>query len=293
MTPSGSRTGPGTTAHTGSAVPITSQTTPGSNTPAPSVAAMSSPHPRTTWVDGSSPAASLSQGATGPSTACAGRMSASRSASTRKASHASGDQSPVPTSTSIDDEAFEGSTATSPEACQATKEPGRRNHRAPACWSARCSPSQAIFAATWLGSRLQPVSSRSRSGSILLRGHVTLSGRAAIHPDQRRPERLPVCVRGDEPVELRAERNRAQSGAVHGPTHLGEGLGDGRQPLAGILLGPPGLGIRERVGHVRRRDLLAVRGDRLRARALRADVHSDHELAGHSATSGSSPGPRR
>ena len=57
--------------------------------------------------------------------------------STSKASHASDDQSPLATSKSMDDEAFVGSTASSPDACQATKEPGRRNQRAPACWSER------------------------------------------------------------------------------------------------------------------------------------------------------------
>ena len=40
-------------------------------------------------------------------------------------------------SSSIAEEAFDGSTATSPEARQATNEPGSRNQRAAACWSAR------------------------------------------------------------------------------------------------------------------------------------------------------------
>ena len=50
VTPVGVERGPGATAQTGSAVPITSHTAPGSTTPAPSVAAISSPQPSTTSV---------------------------------------------------------------------------------------------------------------------------------------------------------------------------------------------------------------------------------------------------
>ena len=153
--------------------------------------------------------------------------------------------------------------------------------------------SQAIFAATWPGSRLQPLSSRSRAGSIRSAAAVTLRSRTAVHPDQRGAQRLARGVGGDQPVQLRSERHRADCVPVDGSAHLGQRLRHGPEPLAGVLLGPPGLGIRERVGHVGRRDLLAVRSDRLRAGALRADVDADHELRGHSAASESSPGPRR
>ena len=59
-----------------------------------------------------------------------------------------------------------GSTASSPVAFHATHEPGGANTCAPACTSGSCAASHAIFGAMWPGSRLQPVSSRSRSGSI-------------------------------------------------------------------------------------------------------------------------------
>src|SRR5690242_18789801 len=99
---------------------MTSQTAPGSTTPAPSVAAISSPQPSTTSVCGSSPAASRSQGATGPSTVSAGRTGGSRSRSIPKAAQASADQSADSIPSRIDDEALDGSTAASPEARQAT-----------------------------------------------------------------------------------------------------------------------------------------------------------------------------
>src|SRR6266850_4796191 len=53
----GSSRGPADTAQTGSAVPTTSHTSPGAKTPAPSVAAISSPHPTTTTVSGDRPVA--------------------------------------------------------------------------------------------------------------------------------------------------------------------------------------------------------------------------------------------
>ena len=53
------------------------------------------------------------------------------------AAQASSDQPPVVTSSSIVDEALDGSTATTPDARQATNEPGSRNQREAACCSAR------------------------------------------------------------------------------------------------------------------------------------------------------------
>ena len=120
--PSGSSAGPGTTAHTGSAVPITSQTTPGSTTPAPSVAAMSSPQPSTTCVDGSRPAASSAREPLVPALrAPGGRRQVAPGRCRRR--RMLGDHSPVATSRSIEDEAFEGSTASSLTRARATKEP--------------------------------------------------------------------------------------------------------------------------------------------------------------------------
>src|ERR671939_527228 len=59
----GSSRGSADAAQTGSAVPTTSHTSPGENTPAPSVAAISSPQPTATTVVGSSPVASAKDAA--------------------------------------------------------------------------------------------------------------------------------------------------------------------------------------------------------------------------------------
>ena len=63
------------------------------------------------------------------------------------------------------DEPFEGSTASSPDTRHATHEPGQHEHRGVAVRLRLVRASQAIFGATCPGSTLQPVSSRSRSGS--------------------------------------------------------------------------------------------------------------------------------
>ena len=161
-----------------------------------------------------------------------GRTGASEPGSTPNASQASPDQSPVCRSSSIVDDAFDGSTATSPDARQATNEPGSRNQRAAACWSARWAASQAILAATWPGSRLQPVRSRRRSGSS--------RPAAASHSAPARrsiqisagPVGSPSAPAGTEPVELRAERDRAQRPVADVAAHLGQRLRDGAEPLA-------------------------------------------------------------
>ena len=122
---------------------------------------------------------------------------------------------------------------------------------------------------------------------------ITLSLGPSIHPDQSGAHRLPVGVRRNQPVELRAERQRAHRGPVDGATYLGKRRCDGAEPLAWILLRPPRLRIGERVRHVSLRRLLALSSQRLGAGALRADIDPDNQLRLHSASSDSSPGPRR
>ena len=56
---------------------------------------------------------------------------------------------------------------------------------------------------------------------------IALSLRPSIHPNQGRAHRLPVGVGRDQPVELRAERQRAHRGPVHGVTYLGKRRRDG------------------------------------------------------------------
>src|SRR6476620_3685616 len=84
----GSSRGSALAAHTGSAVPTTSQTSPGENTPAPSVAAISSPQPTTTTVDGSSPLASANDVVSVPTGRVPGPRSGSIAASISVASSA-------------------------------------------------------------------------------------------------------------------------------------------------------------------------------------------------------------
>ena len=122
---------------------------------------------------------------------------------------------------------------------------------------------------------------------------IALSLRPSIHPNQGRAHRLPVGVGRDQPVELRAERQCAHRGPVHGATYLGKRRRDGAQPLAWILLRPPRLGIGERMRHISLRRLISLWSQRLGAGALRADIHPDNQLRLHFASSDSSPGPRR
>src|SRR4051794_14781059 len=136
------------TAQIGSAVPITSQTAPGSTTPAPSVAAISSPQPQTTSASAGSRVASLSHGAIVPSTPCGGTTGASAAGSIPNAAQTPGSQSRRRTSTSIEDEAFEASTPYAPDACSATNEPGSRNRAVRRNSSGSRSRIQAIFGPT-------------------------------------------------------------------------------------------------------------------------------------------------
>jgi hypothetical protein len=194
---------PGTTAQTGSAVPITSHTTPGSTTrrpawrpsrrrtPAPPGWTRPDPPPRAARRDR-------------PSAVCAGCTAARDAGSIPKASQASADQPPPATSSSIEDEALDGSTASSPDACQATSEPGSRNQRAAACWSSRCSASHAILAATCPDrdcSRSARVAGRGRCASKRRRTGRRLGGpsRSAPAPAAHRMRRSPP----DHPAAIR------------------------------------------------------------------------------------------
>jgi hypothetical protein len=224
----GSCAGSATTAQTGSAVPITSHTTPGSTTPAPSVAAISSPAPSTTRVAPSRPVASRSQSSIGPSTAWAARTGARRSGSTPKAAHASSDHSRARGSSTPVEDAFEGSTASVPDARQATHEPGSANTAAASWASGSFRASQATFGATWPGSRLQPVSSRRRAGSMpaaahsapARRSHQISAGRsgvpsasAATSPSSCEPNERATISR--PAVSSRTRDSVATSAAVH------------------------------------------------------------------------------
>src|SRR5512132_431484 len=103
----GSSRGSALAAHTGSAVPTTSQTSPGANTPAPRVAAISSPHPTATTVEGSSPVASANAGVIPATAAVPSTTGGNRSGSTSTASRTSLDHSRVRGSSKARDEAFE------------------------------------------------------------------------------------------------------------------------------------------------------------------------------------------
>ena len=164
------------TAQIGSAVPITSQTAPGSTTPAPSVAAISSPQPQTTSTSAGSPVASRSHGAIVFSTPCGGTIGASRDVSMPNASQMPSCHWRVRTSTSIEWTAFDASTPYVPDAASATNDPGSRNRAVRPKTSGSCSRIQAIFAPTCPPSRLQPLVAYSWSGST----------RSAIAPQTRR-----------------------------------------------------------------------------------------------------------
>ena len=116
----GSSRGSALAAQTGSAVPTTSQTSPGSKTPAPSVAAISSPHPIATTVSGASPLASAKPVVTVPTAFVASPSSGSIAGSIPVASNTSGDQVFVRGSSSAIEDAFDGSTAVTPVAWRRT-----------------------------------------------------------------------------------------------------------------------------------------------------------------------------
>src|SRR5207249_3149099 len=86
----GSSRGSADAAHTGSAVPTTSQTSPGSYTPAPRVAAISSPHPTAATVSPDRPVRSANHGETVPAAAVAGASSGNTASDRSSASSAAG-----------------------------------------------------------------------------------------------------------------------------------------------------------------------------------------------------------
>ena len=182
---------------------------PGSTTPAPSVAAISSPQPITTSVSRASPVASLQPRRDRAQRRVRGTTGASRSPSTPYASHAAGDHARERGSSRPVDDAFEGSTASTPEARQATHEPGSRNADAPAATSgswlrqpAHLRPDVARVDVA-AGQRPQLRRVHARRDLVALarrRGGRTRSARG--------PQDAAVRARCDQPVELRAERQR-------------------------------------------------------------------------------------
>ncbi len=202
---------------------MTSHTTPGSTTPAPSVAAISSPAPSTTSVAPSSPVASRSQARIGPSTAWARAHRAEPrevDAERRRTPLATtrgraGRAAPV-------DDAFDGSTASSPDACHATHEPGSANTAAASIGvglvpgeprDLRRDVARVEVAA---GQLAQPLgSARSRAAahsSPARRSHQISAGRSGV----------PSAPRGHEAVELGAERQRRDLAPGGLPAHLGQ-----------------------------------------------------------------------
>ena len=81
------------------------------------------------------------------------------------AAHASSDHTRARGSSRPIDDAFDASTASTPVTRHATHDPGGANATASRYVRASCAASHAILGATCPGSTLQPVSSRSRSGS--------------------------------------------------------------------------------------------------------------------------------
>ena len=134
------------------------------------------------------------------------------------------------------------------------------------------------------------MSARSRSGSIRSAAASHSSPARRSHQISAGCSGVAVGAGGDEPVELRAERQRgdlAPAGRRAQPRQRGD---ERRRPLPGVLLGPAGVRVAERVRLVARRDQRPVGLERLRAGALRADVDADDERR---AQCSSSPGPRR
>jgi hypothetical protein len=108
-TPRGSRTGSFATVVTGSAVPVTSTTTPGSIAPAPTDAACSSPVPTTTAHSVLSPSSAATSRRSVPTTSVEGRTGGSIAGSRPAASHSSESKSPLATSYTIVDDALAAS----------------------------------------------------------------------------------------------------------------------------------------------------------------------------------------
>ncbi len=103
----GSSRGSADAAHTGSAVPTTSQTSPGEKTPAPSVAAISSPHPTATCVVGARPVASANAAVIVPTDCVPAASSGSMERSIPVASRTGSDHVRERGSSKASDDAFE------------------------------------------------------------------------------------------------------------------------------------------------------------------------------------------
>src|SRR5919198_457302 len=101
-----------------------SQTSPGAKTPAPRVAAISSPQPTTTTVPGDSPVASANAAVTGPTGWVPAASSGSIAASMPAASRTGADQARVRGSSRASEEALDQSTASAPADSRSTYEPG-------------------------------------------------------------------------------------------------------------------------------------------------------------------------
>ena len=191
--------------------------------------------------------------------------------------------------------ALEGSTASSPVTRQATHEPGSANtRRGRVARPARAPPATRSSRATCPGSRLQPVSARSRSGSIRAAAAAHSSPARRSHPDQRRPQRLAVGVRGDQAVELRAERERRRSRAPRSrrAARARASRRARRSHSAGSCSAQPGARIGQRRAR-RRPSPPASRPARAPARRCPASRRRRRRRAARSALLLASPGPRR
>ena len=134
---------------------------------------------------------------------------------------------------------------------------------------ARAARARRSSRATCPGSRLQPVSARSASGSMRSADCLALGAGAPVAPDQcgvqRRCHRAAAATRPSswEPKESATISRPAVATRIRDERRDERG-----RPLAGILLGPSRLRVAERVRLVARRDQRPVRLQRLGAGAL-------------------------
>ena len=187
---------------------MTSHTTPGSITPAPSVAAISSPAPGTTRsraVEAGGVAQPVADRAEHRVRRPTGAIGAR---STSNASHASSSHSRARGSSRLVEDAFEGSTARdagrAPGHPRARQEEGRRRTVDVGLVTRQPRDLRRHVPR----SRLQPVSSRSRSGSMRQPKPSTpppRAGRTRSAPDAAAPPSAFDC---HKPVKLRAEGER-------------------------------------------------------------------------------------
>ncbi len=183
-------------------------------------------------------------------------------------------------SSSIVDDAFDGSTAARPDSASATYDPGSRKRRARPCTAGASRRSQAILAATWPPSRFVPVRSYSRSGAI----------RSATSPHASSPRRsiqmiasctgAPSPSTATSPSSCEPKDTAATRSASTPPVAVADGAADGGEPGGGVLLGPARPRVADVVALVGGREQLAVgRPHELGARPLGADVDADDEIA--------------